>query len=182
MPYHPFSPLNWWTKRETKRAQAGSSSSSPSPADLPLSTRTNAASFPSRYLHPISQLMPGARSQPGSWRVWVIEGRRFAWGRRPAGLGEDTLTRLGNKGVRSSRLVAPHSLSSLRSVFPRNAKRRQVSRLRASPVGVRRTSRLPALPPFRIWYAVNVHPACPVVNTPLTIPPTAPNNSCRSCP
>ena len=46
-----------------------------------------------------------------------------------------------------------------------NAKRRRIPRLRARSIGVCWTSRLPALPPFRVWYGVNVHPACPVVNT-----------------
>jgi hypothetical protein len=45
------------------------------------------------------------------------------------------------------------------------AKRRRIPRLRARSIGVCFTSRVPALPPIGIWYAVNVHPGCPDVNT-----------------
>ena len=44
------------------------------------------------------------------------------------------------------------------------AKRRQVPRLSANPVGVRCTIRVPALPPICFWCVVNVHPRSRFVN------------------
>ena len=46
------------------------------------------------------------------------------------------------------------------------AKRRQVPRLRASPVGVC-SPPASGIAPVHVWRAVNVHPPCPVVNTPI---------------
>src|SRR5215211_7886889 len=49
------------------------------------------------------------------------------------------------------------------------AKRRQVPRLRASPVGVCVPPAF-GIAPVRVWLGVNVHPPCPVVKTRIELP------------
>ncbi len=117
MPYDLYSPLNRWTKRKTRERRQGRRPHPPPRRPCPSQSDGKAAPFPSRYLHPISQLMPGARSQPGSWRVWRYERKtrarreRLARGRRHVWTGPIVSVEVGQLLAWLSLPIHHHTLA-----------------------------------------------------------------------